>query len=587
MAFDGIVARCIKWELEGIAIGGRVSRVFQPERDEIVLAVRNNSVNFRLLISANPGNSRIGITNVSKENPMEAPSFCMALRKHLIGGELKAIEQVDCDRIIKLVFKTTNEMGDPVTRTLVCEIMGRYSNIVLLNENGVIIDCIKRVDERTSSYREVMPARVYMLPPPQNRILPQSEEAFDKFKEAFSEAIANGETAGTSVSQFLQKSFSGFSKRVAEALSRRAGIDPSEKICTVGADREVADSLFKAIEETLLDIKEDRYTPAIFTDGEGMYNDFHVLPVCAEGRFLSFSSASGCIDEFFKGKDEILHRKNATLELSKALKTAFERTERRLRVYENDIEESADYEDYKVKGELLAANLYALSGGEKEIKVVNYYDEELPEIVLPLDPHLSPAKNLSSYFRIYKKKKGRAENALKGKIATEKELEYLSTVRYALENVEGGESVSEIRDELIEGGYYKPRKEKGKRRPPSVKKNNFEELSTRDGVPVWAGRNNVQNDLITTKLAAPNDMWFHVKNHPGAHVILRLSLTGGAFTAGQLLDAAKIAAERSGFKSKGPCEVDYTRVRHVKKQSGARPGMVTYTDYKTIIVNIE
>ncbi len=580
MAFDGVVARCIKWELEGLAVSGRVSRVFEPEKDEIDLVVRNNSNNLRIVISANAGNSRIGISTVAKENPMDAPSFCMALRKHLIGAELTSIEQVDCDRILKLNFATRNEMGDPVTRVLVCEIMGRYSNIVLLNEKGVIIDCLKRVDERTSSYREVMPARVYTLPPPQCRIIPFADNAFDLFTAALNEAES------VSVSGFLQKSFSGFSKKIADCCARASGTDPLMSLADIKKDGDSCKRFIGAVREVLDDIRENRYAPAILTDYSGEYSDFHVLKICREDRVIPYSTACACVDEFFKGKDEILHRKNATQELAKALKNAVERTERRLKGYEEDIAGSEDFEDYKIKGELLTANLYSLKGGEKEIKVVNYYDENLPEVTIELDPHLSPSVNLKNYFKVYRKRKGKAENAVKGKAAAEAELEYLATVRYALDSVSSQASVAEIREELIEGGYYKPRKEQGKKRPPSVKKNNFEELSTKDGIPVWAGRNNIQNDLITTKLASPNDMWFHVKNYPGAHVILRLSLAGGSYTNAQLVEAAEIAAKRSGF-SGGSCEVDFTRVKHVKKQNGARPGMVNYTDYKTIVVKTD
>lgn len=580
MAFDGVVARCIKWELEGLAVCGRVSRVFEPEKDEIDLIIRNNSNNFRLVISANAGNARIGISNIAKENPMDAPSFCMALRKHLIGAELTSIEQVDCDRILKLCFATRNEMGDPVTRVLVCEIMGRYSNIVLLNEKGVIIDCLKRVDERTSSYREVMPARIYTLPPPQNRIIPFEENAFELFKKAFEDA------SGVSATAFLQKNFSGFSRKIADCCIRAAGKDPQMPVEALKDDEEAREKFTLVIKDVLCDIAENKYAPAILADFSGNFTDFHVLSVCREDRVIPYSTACACVDDFFKGKDEALHRKNATQELAKALKNAIERTERRLKGYEEDIAGSEDFMDYKIKGELLTANLYALKGGEKEIKVVNYYDENLPEVTIELDPHLSPSVNLKNYFKVYRKRKGKAENAVKGKAAAEAELEYLATVRYALDVVEAQASVAEIREELIEGGYYKPRREQGKKRPPSVKKNNFEELTTSDGIPVWAGRNNIQNDLITTKLAAPNDMWFHVKNYPGSHVILRLSLSGGSYTNAQLVEAATIAAKRSGF-SGGSCEVDFTRVKHVKKQSGARPGMVNYTDFKTIVVKTD
>ncbi|MCR5695050.1 MAG: NFACT family protein [Clostridia bacterium] len=580
MAFDGVVARCIKWELEGILPGGRVSRVFQPEKDEIILVIRNNSFNYRLLISANSGTSRIGITNVAKENPMDAPNFCMSLRKHLIGAELVSVDQVECDRILKLVFRARNEMGDEVTKTLVCEIMGRYSNIILLNDKNVIIDCIKRVDERTSSFREVMPARVYKLPPPQNRILPQAEDALDVFKTAFAD------TESGSVCSLLLKSFSGFSKRLCEGITRSAGIDPSEDICSVKAKEQLCEALFSSLGDILEMIRNNKYSPVILTGYSGDYNDFHVLDVCAEERFIPYSTACACIDDFFKGKDEALHRKNATAELTKAVKNAFERTERKLKGCEEDLKASENFEDYKIKGELLAANLYSLSGGESVIKVINYYDEAVPEITIDLDPRLNPAANLRNYFRQYKKLKGKKENAVKGIEAAEKELQYLATVRFSLDNVSGAESLSEIREELIGGGYYKPRKEQGKKRPPSVKKNNFEELTAKDGTVIWAGKNNIQNDLITTKLAAPNDIWFHVKNYPGAHVILRTSLNGGSFTAAQLYGAAELAAKRSGFTG-GSCEVDYTRVKHVKKISGAKPGMVNYTDFKTIVVKLD
>ena len=582
MAFDGIAARCAAWEISGIAVGGKVTRIFQPERDEIDLIMRKNADNFRIKISAGPQNSRIGISGVSKENPMNAPVFCMILRKHLTGALLKSVTQVECDRILRLCFETYTEMGDLTEKTLVCEIMGRYSNIVLLNQNGVIIDAIRHVDSRTSSYREVLPARVYAPPPPQNRLLPQDEDAAAKFEEM----MRAPENAQTAAGKLLLNGFSGFSKPLAEGILRRAGVEPDMKVEELVNSEHLFEPFMSSLAGVLGCVAENRYSPVIAVGENGAFTDFYALEIEAKPgvRLIPFGTVSACMDRFFAGRDEEQHRKNVTAELSKAVNAAVERTERKLKIYRDDLESAADSEEYRIKGELLAANMYRLKGGEPFLDAENYYEEDCPQVRIELDPHLSPAKNLQNYFRTYRRKKSKAENAAVNAEAAETDLEYLASVGYAIENCPDAMAAAEIREELENGGFMKKRSVSFKKRPPSVKKDGWLTLSTSTGMTVLVGRNNTQNDVLTHKVASSDDIWFHVKNSPGSHVILRASENGGKVTAADVEEAAKIAAKFSSLRDAGFAEVDYTRVKHVKKPHGSKPGKAVYVNYKTVAV---
>ncbi|MBP5765827.1 MAG: NFACT family protein [Clostridia bacterium] len=582
MAFDGIAARCAAWEIAGIAVGGKVTRIFQPERDEIDLIMRKNADNFRIKISAGSQNSRIGISGVSKENPMNAPVFCMILRKHLTGALLKTVTQVECDRILRLGFETYTEMGDLTEKTLVCEIMGRYSNIVLLNQSGVIIDAIRHVDSRTSSYREVLPARIYAPPPPQNRLLPQDGGALEKFVEL----MKAPENADLAAGKLLLNGFSGFSKPLSEGILRRAGVESDIKVAHLLENGPLFEAFINSLAEVLECVSENRYSPVIAADENGAFTDFYALEVEAKPgcRVIPFGTVSACMDRFFAGRDEARHRKNVTAELSKAVAAAVERTEKKLKIYREDIESAADSEEYRIKGEILAANLYRLKGGEKFLDAENYFEEDCPEIRIDLDSHLSPAKNLQNYFRTYRRKKSKTENASVNAAAAEADLEYLASVGYAIENCPDAMAAAEIREELENGGFLKKRSASFKKRPPSVKKDGWLALSTRSGMTVLVGRNNTQNDILTHKIAAPDDIWFHVKNSPGSHVILRASENAGKVTAADVEEAAKTAAKFSSLKDAGFAEVDYTRVKHVKKPHGSKPGKAVYVNYKTVAV---
>ena len=565
MAFDGITARAVVWELNGIIIEGRVSKVSQPEKDEIVLLIKKNSGSFRLLISANAENARVGLTEKVKENPMNAPAFCMALRKHLQGTQLTGIRQLENDRVIMFLFSGYNEMGDAVEKTLVAEVMGRRSNIVLLNEKNIIIDAIKHVDARTSSYREVMPARVYEGPPTQNKLTAEEWRNF-----------SIPENCEKSISALLLDSFSGFSKPLCNRICEKAGADPA--MCAKNADGEkISDALCEICDKIVL----NNWSPCIL-NAENGYGDFHALSIF-EGELYRFSSVSRCLEEFFAGRDEAAHRKNLVGAIQKAVNSAMERARRKQEIFAEDIRSSENYNEDELAGKLISANMYMLKGGEEKLRVINYYDENMPEVEIELDKNLTAAQNMQNKFKLYRKKKRRHEVATEGLQSIGREIEYLESVNYELGQVKESGDAGQIREELEQAGYIKPHKESMKKRPPVVKDEGFIREKAA-GCNVWIGKNNLQNDRLSTHLAAPNDIWLHVKNGTGSHVILRVSEKGGEFTKEELEAAAGLAAEHSSLRQGDRAEVDFTRAKYVKKPHGARPGTVIYTNYKTIIV---
>lgn len=605
MAFDGIVTASVVWELRGILEGAKVTRVCQPEKDEIVLCFYRNSSNYRLLISANPQNARIALTTINRENPMNAPVFCMALRKHLVGTTLREIRQSGYDRVVTFVFDGYNEMGDGITRKLVCEIMGRYSNIILLNENDIIMEAAKHVDDRVNSFREVLPARPYKAPPVQNKLVP----SLDNIGHVF-----DGRTSLKGVSAFMVDVVSGFGRGLCDAISRTAGIDPTRPIAEL-SDNEIS-ALEKTLGEVFSDIENNNYAP--FTTE----NDFHVIGGVFDNNLTPitrFNSVSFALEEFFEDRDRKLRLKNQKANLVKCVSGNIERVEKKIKIYEGDARDAGNYDNYRIKGEILSANMYMLKGGEEALTAPNYYDENCAEITIELNPHRSAAWNLQEYFRLYRRLKSKSENALGNIEKAKTELDYLFTVQSALELADDGNSIGEIREELTGGGYLKgadngsskkgaeksasggkfgPNGGPGKpgksgkynkpktlmKRPPAIKAEGYMTFDVSDGYTCWVGKNNTQNDRITLKLANPNDIWLHVKNAPGSHVILRASLMGGEFTHDALMDALRLAGQYSSLADAHRAEVDFTRVKYVKKPTGARPGMVIFTNQKTVLV---
>lgn len=543
MAFDGIVASAVLRELKEKILGGKINNVTQPEKDELVLNVYSNRETFRLFLSANPENARINLTKINRENPMTAPNFCMMLRKHIVGAKITAIEQVKFDRIIVFTLEGMNDMGDPFTEKLIVEIMGRRSNIVLVNANGIIVDALKHIGSEINSFREVLPARVYVAPPAQEKLMPCEVTQPNGFCSA--KEILDG--------------VMGFSKPVAIAAF----------------DKGILGELLEKIEN-------GDFRPFVYGD----FSDFHVLPEISDGKALEFfASVSEALEAFYKERDALARAKNLKASTEKTVTNNIERVTRKIEILRDDIKNSEAFDEYRIKGDLLSSCLHIVNQGDEAITCVNYYDPALCEITIALDPHKNGAWNLKNYYRLYRKFKSKFDNAGENLKKAEDELSYLLSVREALAVAGDTPVINEIKAELCAEGYVKAAPEKNKRRPPVIPAAGHIVAKTGDGYTVWIGRNNIQNDLITTKLSAPNDLWLHVKGNPGSHVILRTSETGGKYTQTSVIDAARLAAQHSSLRSSGRADVDFTYIKHVKKPSGARPGMVIFTNQKTITID--
>ncbi len=570
MPYDGIVLSGAVWEINGLLSGSRIEKVFQTGRYEITLLCHSRAEKYRLLISADPENPRIHLTKSKKENPMMAPPFAMVLRKHIQSGRIAAIEQEGYDRIATITIETHNEMGDPVKKKLIAEIMGKYSNIILTSENGTIFDSVKRVDEGMSSVREVMPGRGYRLPPPQEKLAPDAFSAFaDETDTAAAKAILNG--------------ISGFSPMLSKAVCIRAAVDPQKKTRELTAAER--DRLEAALRDTCAQIRDKNYTAGILEDGK----EFHCVEAVLEtaGKIRRYHTVNLMLDDFYTKKDTQDRLRQKRSAVMKHIHAGAEKCRRKLQIHQDTMRDTACYGDYKIFGELLTANLYRCPEFAESVTATDYYKEAMPEVTIPLDKNKSVSQNAQLYFKKYRKNKSAYENAVKYEAECRAELEYLESAAVMLENDTEFDEIEEVRRELTQQGYIKPEpagKTAKRRREEPAAAGMPHEYRTEDGYTILIGKNNLQNEKLTCRMARPDDLWFHLKNAPGSHVILRASEHAGTVTAHAVECAAALAAWYSSARNTNKAEVDYTRVKHVRKQPGGRPGMVNYTNYKTITI---
>lgn len=587
MPYDGIVASGVVWELSGLLSGGRIEKIYQTEQDEIILLCHSMREKYRLLLSASPANPRIHLTKQKKENPAFAPPFCMVLRKHIQGGKISEISQEGFDRVISIKIDTYNEMGDPIEKRLIIEIMGRHSNIMLISPTGIIYDSIKHIDSSMSSLREVLPAHPYILPPQQNKIPPSDRNKVSEFA-----SFDIPENFKGSISSYLLDNISGFSPLLCKSICNNAGVSPttSARLLSTADKNCVFSELLKVCDR----IEKHLYKPAVIVGDSSAEHDelidFHCIDtVFDEFKVKYFSSINLMLDEFFTQKDVLERSRQRKVSIKKCLSNAIARCEKKLRIHDSTISESENYELYRIKGELITANMYQLKGGEESAEFVNYYSEKGETINIELDKNKSAAYNAQSYYKKYKKKKSTYENALQSLEKCIEELEYLKSVEEHLDSCIENSDISEIKDELSEQGYYGSNtsntKWNGKSQKFKVAESKPLSVFTTDGYEVLIGKNNKQNDELTLKTANPNDLWFHVKDAPGSHVILRISQKGCEITNTAVTEAAVYAARHSSLKNSTKVEIDYTRVKYVKKPNRAKPGKVIYTNQKTIIIS--
>ena len=531
MALDAICLTAVLEELRGTLEGGRIDKVYQPSRDEIVLAVRGAGANVKLLLSASPNGPRLHLTKEVRENPAQPPMFCMLLRKHLTGARFLRLEQPELERIVLLRLESTDELGDKVGRTLVLEAMGRRANLILLDGEDRIIDCVRRVEgDVATGQRGIMPGLLYRLPDPRPGLPPLLERELD-FR-------SNGASRGESLAEKLE--------RLKEA---------------VGPEGFVPYGL----------VREDKLV------------DFTFLPILQYGpdtELRRYESFSKLMDDFYASRATAEKVGQRGADLQKAVTRVRDRVARRVAQQELEREATKDRERKRELGDILTSNLYALRKGMGTVRLTDYYDPEGREVDIPLDPLLTPQQNAAKYYKEYNKAKT-AEVVLGEQIEKGKrELEYLDSVLEAITLAEGERDLAEIRQELTDTGYLRRGAKAAKRMKVAAKPMEFRSTA---GLRISVGKNNTQNDLLTAKQAGKGDLWLHTQKIHGSHVILWTE--GRTPDAGSIEEAAKLAAWFSQARDGKTVPVDYTPVKYVKKPAGAKPGMVVYTTYQTAYVD--
>ncbi len=569
MALDGIFLSKVKNELKEKAVGLRVDKVNQPTRDEVILNLRGKGCNYKLLLCVRADSPRLHFTSHNIDNPPVPPMFCMLLRKHLTGAMIKDVRQHETDRIIFIDFDATNEIGDRVELTVVMEIMGKYSNMILISGEK-IIDSMKRVDFTTSSVRQILPGLNYALPPQQDKLSVES---------AYIDTILDRVLSyrEKSLSSALLNSIQGISPVVAREIAHKTAFDD---IQVSYLDNQQIDILKAVLTEFVDSIGSG--TVYMLTEKSGKPKDMSVVDIKQYGDLLDvkvYESAAELLDDFYFERDRINRINHRGHELIKLLNNLVERTYRKLALQREELKRCEDKEILKLYGELILANLYRLSKGVTHYDVENYYNN-CEIIQIPCNPALSPTENQKKYYKDYRKAQT-AEKMLAGLIEDgENEIVYLESVLDELSRADTDSEISAIRLELQNGGYIKNLK--GKKQKPPKELPPIEFMSS-DGFKILVGRNNIQNDKLSLKTAMKNDMWLHTQKIPGSHVIIVGD--GKEISDESIEEAAVIAAYYSKAKDSSLVPVDYTRVKALKKPNGAKAGMVIYHEYWTIITN--
>ena len=568
MPLDGFTLGLIARELNGALCGGRIDRIIQPERDELIFTVRNGGANHQLLLSASAGCARAHLTNVKKNSPLEPFNLCMLMRKHLIGGRIYEIRQAEADRILEIEIEHLDELGDRTRKTIVCEFMGKHSNLIFTGADGRIIDSARRVSEAISSVREVLPGLRYERPPAHGKI------PFDQVTEdALYAALRN---KGGPLNKLISACISGLSSQTARELIFRAcgNEDAHIEECDL-------DAVCASIAAELHHIPNE-LSPAVLYGADGRPVDAIAFPYRSRAHLRSeaFPTISAAMDEFFRSRDRAERIAQKSAAIHRTLKNNIERCEKKLALQREALLGAERMEEYRVSGELLTANLHLAEKGMKSVSLPTYYDPELKEIEIPLDVKLSPAQNAQKYFKLYQKARNARTLAAEQIERTSEELAYLEGQMDNLGKCSGESELAELRDELEKFGYVRrvTNRRQMKQLPPSQPM----KFTAPSGATILVGKNNLQNDKLTFS-ADPNEIWLHAKDMPGSHVII----VGENPDDETIVYAAKLAAAYSKGANSSNVPVDYTRRRFVKKPSGAKPGFVIYTNQRTLYVTPE
>ncbi len=576
MALDGVAIAALVDELNKACTGGRVDKIHQPDSNEIIIHLRSLGNNLKLLLCANPSFPRVHITQAIKENPAQPPMFCMLLRKHLSGGKIVGFEQVGFERIIKINIESSDELGYMSQKSLIIEIMGKHSNIILTDTNGKILDSIYRVDITVSSVRQILPGLTYELPPSQGKANPLVAG-----EEEIAACMDNSETE---LKTMLMNSFSGISPLVASEIVFRATGSTDTRGCDTVADVRLRTA--RCFLYCLDKIRSRHFCPTVLINAQsGKMMDYSAIPITLYGELAKteqYDTMSQALDSFYtkKAANEAMKQKSG--DLLKFVNNNIDRCRKKLQMQNETLMKVAKRDKYKMYGDLVTANIYRIVQGMESIEVDNFYSDKCEKIFIPLQQDLTPSQNAQRYYKRYNKDKTAESQTQKQKELNLTEIEYLESVQTAIVNAETVAEINQIRDELTEQKYLRNR--------DKLKKSKKAQIPTpmhfvsSDGYDIYVGKNNKQNDYVTLKLSRSTDIWFHTKLIHGSHVIVK---TNDAQTVpdNTYLEAAVLAAYYSKGRGGENVPVDYTEVKNVKKPSGAKPGMVIYVSYNTLYVN--
>jgi len=574
MALDGIFLNRLAHEIREVAIGARVDKIAQPSREELVMTLRWRGGGGKLLMSASPQAPRIHFTGDAPENPAKPPMFCMLLRKHLSGAKLAEVRQIQLDRILHLDFETQNELGDQVTVTLAMEIMGRHSNLVVIGAEGRIIDAIRRVDLETSSIRQILPGMRYALPPAQNKL-----SLFEAEPAQVLERMDAGKDL--ELSKALMDVLQGMSPILCREIAHYAtrGVDASFKALTDG-QRQRLEFYLTQLTAT---VREYKSTPTMVLEPSGKPKDFSFVPIHQYGAAMltrEYESCSGLLDSFYTHRDRMERVRQRSGDLLKLLANTSDRLTRKLAAQKEELLQCAKRDGLREKGDLISANLYTLKKGDARATVQNFYSPGEEYVDIELDPMLTPAQNAQRYYALYRKADTAEKKLVKLISQGEAELVYIDSVFDALTRASGESELDAIRSELAAGGYVRAHAKKGGKREDKLAPMRY--LSA-DGFTILSGRNNLQNDRLTLREARATDLWLHTQRIPGSHTIILAE--GREVPKTTIEQACVIAAYNSKARDSGKVPVDFTPIRNVKKPGGAKPGMVIYDHYQTVIVD--
>lgn len=568
MAFDGVVIADIVNDMKTRLVGGRIYKIYQPETDEINLVVKNLKTTFRLMLNASATLPLVYFLEENKVNPAQAPNFCMLLRKHIGNARIVSVSQPGLERIIMIELEHLDEMGDLCRKKLIIELMGKYSNIIFVDDKDVIIDSIKRIGAHISSVREVLPGYDYVLPP---------NEKYDPMlltKEVFCQGILG---KPISIEKAIYSSITGFSKLVADEICYEAGVDgdfSTDSLADVNKE-----ALWNVFSEVRRRIEEGNYSPVIvYKQEEPIAFSAIPLRMYDDMTMQSFDDISELLREYYAKKDTYSRMHQKSTDLRKVLASAVERTSKKYDIQRKQLKDTDKRDKFRIYGELLQTYGYEVAEGDTKITVINYYDGK--ELTIPLDPTLTAVENANRYFNKYNKLKRTYEASLKLVEESKQTLEQLLTLQHSMEMATTEADLAEIREEMVLAGLMKakPMKRSG------VKKEESRPLHyiSSDGFHMYVGKNNLQNDRLTFKFANAKDLWFHAKQMPGSHVIVKLEGAEDVPDA-TYEEAARLAAYYSSGKTSPKVEIDYTRRGNLKKPPQANPGYVIYhTNYSMV-----